>query len=485
MKKGILKYILPTSGIIILIVLIFTGARYFVRPAMKTYIVPDEERPWAKQRFEQHISPPRITAPSIPDFFDGIDTSITTGTIEVTHPSVPGINDGSSNYRIFQASAGKTKVADRGSVKLNCYAAFFPEGKVDRVIMNVSEKNEFEFYHTDGREMSDAEIKKILPKGNSSSSHMFRNLPWLRFFVEFSGFDDPDIIGTEIFDADTLCSISGSSAVCPARGKSSFSIGRELEIYHSAPLIFCLDFVEGASETKEIKSVAGTDVSFSNGKCRLLAAVRGDSPGFSSSKIGSKTKMRLSNIASHGNQTSLIFALEPGTETGQFEIEPLTESEESHGYSTSSSGKIMVKTFYFPLDKLKGIRIRYFPRINRVLFPIKPLPVPPKENRNVKNLCDVRIPYAKFERKYEMQNFLENVLEIKISANWSRSSTKKIFPKEYHDVTVGEILDDYIAMYDKDHVKLDSDKWKLSITPKKDWKRRLKDFGRKYLPFLF
>lgn len=450
------------------------------------HISPDAVRPWEKKKFKRQVlstkTPPRKNL----HFFDLLDAEITTGTIRVVHPFVPRDYYDPSNYRITNIS--QIKKRENAPLKLKGIGMAYPEmPKPDEKNSKFLEK-EIEFYSPRGEKISGKSPGKVLPEETDRTFRVYDFQPWIWFYLDFTGSASPSIIDSKIFDFRTHAFLTPGSSSRYRIGKTdTYSIGHELKIYHSSSFLFTIDYVSEFPETRVINAVNGTEAQFSDTKLLLIAAARGSGNNVNSFISSKNMEVNISNEDSGKRKTSLIFALEPGTEQEQFKIEALTRTgkRETEMFPGLSADFVFIRTLYTPLNEIKGIRISYNPKIERVLIPLENPPGFPKENENPDDLRNVKIPYAEFDRGVEMRTFLENVLEMEITGPGVDHTVSHRFPLEYENVHAGEILEDYIELHHNHQVDLDANNWKMVVSEKKDLKTRLKDFGCKYLPFLF
>jgi hypothetical protein len=88
---------------------------------------------------------------------------------------------------------------------------------------------------------------------------------------------------------------------------------------------------------------------------------------------------------------------------------------------------------------VKEIRVKYYPKISRLIFRLAELPGLPEENRNVRNYFDVRVPYMRFNQPWELQNGLARLLNLSFNS-LPLNPTNSYFPLIYTNATVREIF---------------------------------------------
>ena len=331
-----------------------------------------------------------------------------------------------------------------------------------------------QFFHPNGSPVSEEEVMKAFPHKHQRNDILYSNRGRAWFYCNISGLDQPKLVGTSLFDERTKAAVSlGCSS---GFMDDWYYVMQGVEILHSAPLFLLIDVVHGPPEACEIRPVSGTRAVFSNSQCRLEGFMEGISGGVAPGDY----KTRFDIGSSIKDRTTLVLTRDPGADWGQFDIALISRAgEEITPNSMQYQGFGGIINFRVPPQKIKCVRITYHPEITRLMIPIKELPGLPDENREVENLLNVRVPYAKFENELEMRIFLGGVLEVMIPIPQSGLSD---FPREYENSSAEDILKDYLGLFPKSKVEFDGREYELRIRPRKSWIKKVERILRKYFP---
>lgn len=106
------------------------------------------------------------------------------------------------------------------------------------------------------------------------------------------------------------------------------------------------------------------------------------------------------------------------------------------------------------MDKNQVAKIRATYSLERrvVVFHLPEMPGLPGENRNLKNLADMRIPYAQFDSQDGARDYVAGLLQLS-NTRITGISISPFAPKvtqEFHNVTVGEMVQTLADKLDAD-----------------------------------
>jgi len=68
-----------------------------------------------------------------------------------------------------------------------------------------------------------------------------------------------------------------------------------------------------------------------------------------------------------------------------------------------ATGNLLAAELRTEVRNVHSMRVRHYPRKERLIFRLPELPGLPPANQGVKNLFDVRVPYAMFHDEYQFQ----------------------------------------------------------------------------------
>jgi len=107
----------------------------------------------------------------------------------------------------------------------------------------------------------------------------------------------------------------------------------------------------------------------------------------------------------------------------------------SHFHGNSRLTRI---NFPVPIEEIASIELIWLPKRTRLIVDI-PIPALIPENRGVTDLLDVRIPATRFQRLYDLEEFLRRATQFAMISNPS-SPIDHHFPLETEEQTVRELL---------------------------------------------
>lgn len=428
-----------------------------------------EVRPWAESGYLKSTTPGTNLKVDSEKFYKTVNTEITSDSVKITHTSISmGRDPAPPDFTRLSEKGGPLKTG--GSLKLEYIASANLQNPVSS---DNSHRIEMDFYHPDGSPVSKSEVMKEFPALYQRTTRFYgSNHREIRFLFRISGLRDPIIAGSSLFDKKTRVSVSNSSRYYSK--DDLHTVGQVIRILHSTPLLLTMNIAHGEVENREIEARMGEKAVFTNTECRIEAFFEGDA--YSTSNLN-----EFSIDPRFKGRTVLVLSHPPGIFENQFKVQAVKDDgEKIWSISLGGSGVGMMYIFEEAPEKINKIQITYRPHIQRAIVSFPDIPGISEENRDLENLLDVNVPYIKFEKEYEMRNFIEGILEIRI---FEHGSPTTFFPKEYNNASAGEILRDYLALYPKQKIEYSKTDFTIRMSRKKDWKRIIKGYFRKIFPF--
>ena len=173
----------------------------------------------------------------------------------------------------------------------------------------------------------------------------------------------------------------------------------------------------------------------------------GGSRGFSSSSDGRTNVVNISlgNGTPAGDErASFVFLSWPTAADLPLDIELLDDAGKPlPSYGSSSGSNVLVPSVRAAADEVKKIRVKYYPKLYRIIFRIPELPGLPEENRGLKNLFDARVPYMRLRQQWEIDDALRKLTQMNIfMGSLPLNPTNIYYPVIYTNTTTRAIFQD-------------------------------------------
>lgn len=145
-----------------------------------------------------------------------------------------------------------------------------------------------------------------------------------------------------------------------------------------------------------------------------------------------------------------------------FDFGDAYEGEEGTGWLPP----VRIFNLNIPEDELGTVRIKYYPRAVRIFTEVPILPVAP-ENRRLENGLDMRLPLVRIDERYDFLRIPTNALHMGYTAAGS-AGTDPNFPLTYENITLRELLNEYLHHYPNHTISYDPIDENLKIEIKRE-----------------
>ena len=109
------------------------------------------------------------------------------------------------------------------------------------------------------------------------------------------------------------------------------------------------------------------------------------------------------------------------------------------GGNAGTSGNLMKVTVDGFADDIEEVRLKYYTKKYRVIFTIPELPGLPEQNRGVKNLFEVHVPYMNLQYEYDFQHGISKLLQMEQS-HFALNFPNAYFPSVRSNTTPRELF---------------------------------------------
>jgi hypothetical protein len=318
-------------------------------------------------------------------------------------------------------------------------------------------------YTADLRPMNSNEItlneweRALEPRGD---------FPAAKLFFQIRNIPEYNLVRFQVFDGRTKRSLnSGTSS---SRSTDSYWVESDIRLWHQTPIEVVSTVAIGPTEVFECKPEPGSELRFPGGALKLIYIVPQRINGWGSSSDGKTNTATLylnrGEVVGHTNESSFVFSVWPGMTEMPIQLELLDESgkklDDSGG---GSSDQILISSVFEKVDHVKTIRLKYYPHLYRLVWTIPELPGLPEENRNLKNLFDVRVPYMRFRSEWDYQENLKQLVAMDMDP-LAITYPNGYFPLTRTNFTPRELLVDMESKLGKPlQLSVNSEKNKIEI----------------------
>ena len=341
-------------------------------------------------------------------------------------------------FEIREMSPGEALKIGSGTFKLSVIGINYPDA-------NQGKDKDIDIRYYDGelQAMPEARINELenqnIIRFKQVSLSLGLQYPHATFIFEHENIENVMFGNFWIYDSRThkqLTSGGGSSV-----RENSWEYQTNIPLWHKAPVDIVFDITFGPTETYEFPPDAGEGFKRENFECRLLDVFEGVNASISSSS-------ELLKASPPASCQRFYFICQPQAIYMPVTFDVLDKygnKLKTQGGSTSTYTHIF--KLMEPLEKASLVRAEYRAKRYRILLHLPFIPGLPERNRDIDNLFDEYVPYAKFENAYNIQQFLQKILQFNNFQNSGMTPPDNIdrrsFPMEFRDVKVGEIAKVY------------------------------------------
>ena len=290
--------------------------------------------------------------------------------------------------------------------------------------------------------VTEADVQRLVP-GHYARVGMRDHYPLARFYFAH---DMPVLQPTsiEVFDGRTQWPLSSTYRDGIMEGvEGVFWLDVPIRAWHQTPLEVVVTMMAGPLEEVTAKFEPGAELKFAGGRIRVAAVKEGTLGTITSGREGEARAIRLplhEPPESEGPRCTAVLYGWPSATALLREIEFL-DGNGNEIKLNSRFAEVNFMTFELRAETkdVRSVRLRHYPRMDRVIFRLAELPGLPKENRGVTNLFDVHVPYAHFSSEHQFQTVLKELVQM--HAGYIRlNSPTGFFPADRTNTTVRELF---------------------------------------------
>ncbi|MCB1126522.1 MAG: hypothetical protein KDM81_08510 [Verrucomicrobiae bacterium] len=401
---------------------------------------PAAIRPWSER--SELLNPVRSVPPTINSNLLQSLTIITneTGTLRITHDEPDRNEHEHLAWQVVEADDSQHADLGAGGLTLEYVGvAYGPpdQGRDDGYSLRL----DAHFFRPDGTPFEAEDYQRCELDDWDRKLRYRDGIPAVEIGLKLEGVDGYEFMGLKAFDARTHAPIQGGG-FSHGGSRDRYAIETSLAVWHPAPIELVLDLAVGPPEVFEFPAKPGAFQGFPGGAIALAAGIDGDERSWSSSSDGKQTTVTVRFEENERQpQCSLIFLCFPAAHPAPFEFELLNEQEEvlpSAGGGSSSA--MAIKSARAKLSEVATVRLLYYPNQRRVLFRLPALPGLPAENANVANLFDLHVPYVAIRYEHDLQEWVQDVLQLKIDASSRPNFPPGTFPMAFTNTTAADLF---------------------------------------------
>jgi hypothetical protein len=299
--------------------------------------------------------------------------------------------------------------------------------------------------------------------GQVNAQGMF---PQARFIFATTNLTEFKALSAAVFDAPTRQPLMNSYGYAAER--NTFCYEGEIGLWHQTPLEIGVTIAIGPTETFSMEPKENAELRYPGGFLKLVAIADGGSGGFSSSSDGRTNVVSISlGSDTRDDRASFVFLSWPTASDLPLDIELLDDAGKPlPNYGSSSGSNVLVPSVRGAADEVKEIRIKYYPKVYRIIFKLPELPGLPEENRDLKNLFDARVPYMRLQQQWSVDDALRRLTQMNIfMGSLPLNPTNIYYPIIYTNRTTRDIFED-VAHHladPQDRLKADAEKNQIEV----------------------
>ncbi len=328
-----------------------------------------------------------------------------------------------------------------GAISLACIGVGYAAPKTNfEYTINVPAR----FYSPDLHPLGTNDLAGIFRAWEWNTNVEFRGqFPTVKFVFTRTNLPDFKVMSAQVFDARTKNNLTSSSS--RSSDQDAFWYEAEVALWHHAPLELLLTVATGPIQIYPILPRTNEVVRYSGGLLKLIGIVDAPVRGMSSMHDGKTNRVTLRKQTTPRTQfdpqCAFVFQSLPGISDLPLDIDFLNEEGkviDTRGGSYSS--RLVMVSLAEPLERVKQVRVKYYSKVARLIFPLPELPGLPEENRNLKNLFDARIPYIRFQNDWEAISSLGRLVQSGPPALISLNPTNTFYPLIFTNVTTRDLF---------------------------------------------
>ncbi len=459
--------ILVVFGVVVTVVILTGRPRLFVDPS----------KPGNVKQYEEIVGPAAPAPDKTAAFLESLRVIRTNDRVRVEFQGNSSVSSRLLNYTLHRVKGAGALKLPKGEFRLRYQGighGAFQADELDDYSARV--KPRF-FDLTDGRELATNEVAEVLSRQPRSMN--FRGaFPKVRFLFGHRADEELKIIAYHLFDARTKASLSGGFSWGDQDGLAHVEM--DVRRWHSGPVELAVDLAVAPVEMVEIPAKEGAVIRQPAWDLHLAAVTEGDSgTSGGSTSTNSFVEIRAKRTNDDRPEISFLFLGDPWAYQLPIEIEVIgKDGKPMQSSGRSSSGRYIMKSVRGEPGEVDHIRAKIYRDVRRVVFELPTIHGLPNENDGLKNLFDARIPHLRFKSQWEFRQAIEGLTQLRFGSPAPPFQPPAgYFPKEFHDVTPRDLLEEYLAYGTKPQdVAIDGEKRALILdeTPIQKLIRQLK-----------
>ena len=437
------RYILALAAFVLSLAILWTLSR----PASSRWF-SDPAQPRKPGAYTKVVRPPQAWPALDKTILDSLQATTNAEGIEFRYQPPSQADLEPPNLVLERVAAGSALRVGAGSLSLEMIGIVYtnsPPPEPDAYGTSLP----IQLFRVDGQVLTAAELSALGTEVGYAKLDYHWQFPEVRFLFASSNTAPMKVLGLHLFDARTQREIGGGSYSHNEAGAHHYSVELEARLWHQAPVEFVLDVAHGPLETFALAPVVGQSLMFGERELRLLAIVDGGTLGMSWSSMGGPRSLTTakcrSNPAQIGKETSFIFALLPNASSIPLSFEAIDSAGKPvPSAGSSSSGILLSVQFRAGLNQIKQLRLTHFPHLKRGVFSVPFIPGMPGQNRPIRNLFDVQVPFSRISSEYEFERLLSGLLQTDLTKQGNPVFPVGYFPRIVRDVTARDLLVEYL-----------------------------------------
>ena len=440
MKNKHLILIVPVAFILLLLGMLLY--RTIAGPAKSWCCSPARPRGNDLEAWKKTITPVQQIEDMDENFFDNFTVSSDSNFFTIKHPS-ENPPDNPFAFELHETTPGEPLEIGDGTLEFSCMGTAYLDAN-----QTISDKVSYRIYDQQLKSINNTDVSEFEMYALTEDAN-FRNSSWpdVQLFFKHQKIENVIFHKIKIFDGRTH-KILATGFVCP--GIDGFCyFHTHIPLWHRTPVDVVLDISYGPVKTFEFAPCAGEGFDAKNFKCRLISVIEGFDYGTRSSWSRENVRFHiLKKVPPDKAELTFLFACLPAAHHLPVTFEFLDkDGNKLRTRNSSTSGYTHYVRLEQPLEKIAIIRAYYRTRRQRIVIHMPYLPGLPEENKIVKNLFDVHIPYVMFNGPGQVEQFLRNSLQLGDSRHKGRNTKNSIyktkFPLEFRNVTIRDIAQRY------------------------------------------
>lgn len=291
----------------------------------------------------------------------------------------------------------------------------------------------------------------------------------MKFLLELTGFPDLQCKLQGVFDASTHVPVLRKSAVSVVESRLCFGVS--LAVLHDTPLLAVIDLAHGEIQDFLIPVAKGSSVSHAAFHLEVIDVPAGTVVFGSTKESGPggviEQQYGLNTSPGASDSFHVIYQINPPVMATAVSVDAI----DAAGKLIRNSGRFMehasISNFGAPLATAASLRVRYRPRLTRLLLEMKSLPGVSAPNLKPADLFDVKAPAVTFGGFNQMRRFIADGAQLKDVTGSYSYETPATFPMVLTDFSPRQVAARYLALDPGRTLKVDPAALTIKFEPPK------------------